>query len=87
SNATPEMLDKHLKEVERLVVSASGVDLKRGDQIAVSALEFAQGGMSLEPVPPVGWGEMLGRQLGSFVNAGALVLITALVIWFGLRPA
>ncbi|RTL72431.1 MAG: flagellar M-ring protein FliF [Hyphomicrobiales bacterium] len=87
SNATPEALDKHLKEVERLVVSASGVDLKRGDQIAVSALEFAQGGMSLEPVPAVGWGEMLGRQLGSFVNAGALVLITALVIWFGLRPA
>jgi flagellar M-ring protein FliF len=87
SNATPEMLDKHLKEVEKLVVSASGVDLKRGDQIAVSALEFAQGGMSLDPVPPVGWGEMLGRQLGSFVNAGALVLITALVIWFGLRPA
>lgn len=87
SSATPEMLDKHLKEVEKLVVSASGVDLKRGDQIAVSALEFAQGGMSLDPVPPVGWGEMLGRQLGSFVNAGALVLITALVIWFGLRPA
>ncbi|MDX2202219.1 MAG: flagellar basal-body MS-ring/collar protein FliF [Hyphomicrobiaceae bacterium] len=87
ANATPEMLDKHIKEVERLVVSASGVDLKRGDQIAVSALEFAQGGMSLDPVPAVGWGEMLGRQLGSFVNAGALVLITALLIWFGVRPA
>lgn len=87
ANATPEMLEKHIKEVEKIVVSASGVDLKRGDQIAVSALEFAQGGMTLDPVPPVGWGELLGRQLGSFANAGALVLITALLVWFGVRPA
>jgi flagellar M-ring protein FliF len=86
-SATPEALEKQIKEVERLVVSASGVDVKRGDQVAVSALEFAQGGLNLDPVPAVGWGEMLGRQLGSFVNAGALILITALLIWFGVRPA
>lgn len=86
-SATPEALEKQIKEVERLVISASGVDVKRGDQVAVSALEFAQGGLNLDPVPAVGWGEMLGRQLGSFVNAGALILITALLIWFGVRPA
>lgn len=86
-NATPEALDKHIKEVERLVVSASGVDVKRGDQVAVSALDFVQGGVNLDPVPAVGWSELLGRQLGTFVNAGALVLITALLIWFGVRPA
>ncbi len=87
ADATPEAVDKHIKEVERLVVSASGVDLKRGDLVAVSALDFVQGGMTLDPIPAVGWQEMLGRQLGSFVNAGAFVLVTALLIWFGLRPA
>lgn len=87
ADATPEALDKQIKEVERLVVSASGVDLKRGDKVAVSALDFVQPGMSLEPVPAVGWSEMLGRQLGSLVNAAALIVITALLVWFGIRPA
>ena len=85
--ATPEAIDKQIKEVERLVISASGVDPKRGDQVAISALDFAQGGLNLDPVPAVGWGEMIGRQLGSFINAGALILVTALLIWFGLKPA
>lgn len=87
ANATPEALEKQIKEVERLVVSASGVDLARGDKVAVSALDFVQAGMSLDPVPAVGWGEMLGRQLGSVVNALALIVVTALLVWFGVRPA
>lgn len=87
TNAAPDALEKHLKEVERLVISASGVDTGRGDKVAVSALEFSQAGMSLDPVPAAAWSEMLGRQLGSIVNAGALVVIAALLIWFGIRPA
>lgn len=87
SNATPEALEKQIKEVERLVISASGVDVARGDKVAVSALDFVQAGMSLDPIPAVGWGEMLGRQLGSVVNALALIVVTALLVWFGIRPA
>ena len=30
--------------------------------------------------------ELLSRQLGTFVSAGAIVLVTAMLIWFGLRP-
>ena len=48
--AGPEAVDKQLKEVERLVASAAGIDAKRGDRITVSALEFVQGGQALEPV-------------------------------------
>ncbi len=87
TNAAPDALEKHLKEVEKLVISASGVDVNRGDKVAVSALEFTQAGMNLDPVPQANWSEMLGRQLGSIVNAGALVVIAALLIWFGIRPA
>ena len=38
--AAPDALDKQLKEVERLVGSAAGVDAKRGDRITVAAVEF-----------------------------------------------
>ena len=42
--ATPEAVDKQLKEVERLVGSAAGVDAKRGDRVTVAAVEFLQSG-------------------------------------------
>ena len=48
--AEPEAVDKQLKEVERLVGSAAGVDAKRGDRITVAAVEFAAERPALEPV-------------------------------------
>ena len=46
----PEAVDKQLKEIERLVESAAGIDAKRGDRITVSAVDFVQDGQPLEPV-------------------------------------
>jgi flagellar M-ring protein FliF len=43
-NAGPEAVDKQLKEVERLVASAAGIDTKRGDRVSVAALEFIDSG-------------------------------------------
>lgn len=86
-NPSPAAVEKQLKEVEQLVGSAAGIDIKRGDRITVSALDFVQAGQVLEPVPGIGYGEQLVRQAGSLVNAVALVAITALLIWFGVRPA
>jgi flagellar M-ring protein FliF len=85
--ASPEAVDKQLKEVERLVASAAGIDAKRGDRVTVAALEFVESGRALEPVPSIGMVEHLLRHTGSIVNALAMVAITALVIWFGVRPA
>ena len=42
---------------------------------------------SLEPVPSIGVVEHLLRNTGSIVNAMAMVAVTALLIWFGVRPA
>jgi flagellar M-ring protein FliF len=86
-NASPEAVDKQLKEVERLVASAAGIDARRGDRVSVAALEFIDGGQSLEPVPSVGVVEHLLRHTGTFVNAVAMVAMTVLLIWFGVRPA
>jgi flagellar M-ring protein FliF len=86
-DATPEAIERQLKEVETLVGSAAGVDAKRGDRVTVAAVEFLRNEQPLEPVPSVGILELLLRQLGSVLNGGAMVIATLLLIWFGLRPA
>ena len=40
--ATPEAVDKQVKEIQALVESAAGVNVKRGDRVAVSAVDFMQ---------------------------------------------
>jgi flagellar M-ring protein FliF len=85
-NPSPEAVDKQLKEVERLVGSAAGIDLKRGDRITVAAVEFVGGDQALEPVAGIGVMEHLLRNLSSIVNAVAMISIAALLVWFGVRP-
>ena len=85
--APPDAVDRQLKEIERLVSSAAGIDAKRGDRITVSALDFVQGAQSLEPVAAIGVVEHLLRNTSSIVNAIAAVAVVALLIWFGVRPA
>jgi flagellar M-ring protein FliF len=85
--AGAEAVEKQLKEVERLIESAAGIDAKRGDRITVSALEFLQDGQPFEAAGSPGIVSQLLGQLGSIVNALAIVGVAALLIWFGLRPA
>ena len=86
-SASPEAVDKQLKEVERLIESAAGIDAKRGDRITVAAVEFLQNGTPFEPVASPGIVEQLLRHLSTAINALAIVGVSALLIWFGLRPA
>jgi flagellar M-ring protein FliF len=37
-------------------------------------------------VAAAGWSDLLGRHVGSLINAAAFVLVVFLVTWFGLRP-
>lgn len=85
--ATPEAVDNQLKEIERLVAAAAGIDAKRGDKVTVAALEFMDEGELEPPVPSVGIVEHLVRNIGTLVNAATIFGVTILVIWFGLRPA
>ena len=80
-------MERQLKEIERLVGSAAGVDTKRGDRVTVAAVDFFQNGQGLEAVASGGIGEQLVRQTGSFVKAATVLAVTFLLIWFGLRPA
>jgi flagellar M-ring protein FliF len=83
--AAPDALDKQLKEVERLVGSAAGVDAKRGDRITVAAVEFLPNDRA-EPLPAPGIMAQLMDHTGSLIRSLTMIVITMLLIWFGLRP-
>jgi flagellar M-ring protein FliF len=85
--ANAEALDKQLKEVERLVGSAAGVDAKRGDRITIAAVDFLPNDRLSEPAAAPGILAQLLEHAGSFIKAGTMLAITMLLIWFGLRPA
>ena len=85
--AGPEAVDKQLKEVERLIESAAGIDAKRGDRITVSAVEFLQGGQPLEAAGSPGIAASVARAIGQHRQCLGHRRRAALLIWFGLRPA
>lgn len=80
-------IDEQLVEIEALVASSAGVDQTRGDQVKVSVVDFVDGGRNLAPIPPISVSEYLLRQSGNIINALAILTVSMLVVWFGLRPA
>ena len=85
--ATPEAIDKQVKEIEQLVSSAAGLRKERGDTIKISVVDFIDSGRELEPVEGPSLTEQLMRQSGTLVSAGTILLVAVLLIWLGLRPA
>src|SRR5262249_5990199 len=81
------ILDSKIAEISQLAATAGGLDRQRGDQIQVTAVDFLEGSRELAPVPPIGFVEMLNRQMGSFINAATILAVAAMLVWFGLRPA
>jgi flagellar M-ring protein FliF len=83
---SPEALAGQIKEIEQLVASAAGLDKQRGDIVKISVVDFVDASRDLEPAPGPSLAEIVARQSGSIVNAAAVVLVTAMVVWFGVRP-
>ena len=85
-SADPETVQAQVKEVERLVATAAGVDLERGDQISVVAVEFAEdsrlsdmsGSASLV-------GPLIGLATG-LIKALTVLGLVFIVVMFGVRP-
>jgi flagellar M-ring protein FliF len=84
--AGPEAVAAQVKEIEQLVASAAGLDKLRGDVVKISVVDFVDSSRDLEPAPGPSILEILARQTGSIVNAAAVVLVAAMVVWFGVRP-
>ncbi len=86
-NPAQEAIDKQLKEVEKVVETAAGVNAARGDRVTVAAVDFIVDTERLEPVPSAGIVDLLLRQMGTFINAAGIVIAAFLLVWFGLKPA
>lgn len=86
-DAKPEALEGQIKEIEQLVASAAGLSDARGDKIKVTAVQFAAGAAALEPASGEGFADQLLRQSGTLINAVTVLIVAALLIWFGLKPA
>jgi len=84
---TQSQMQEQLTEIEAMVATSAGVESERGDNVKVSVVDFVDGGKSLEPIPPISVSEYLLRQSGNIINALAILTVSMLVIWFGLRPA
>jgi len=84
--ATPEAVQAQIKEVERLAGTAAGIDAKRGDQVSVVAVEFAEdalanGGFDTASL----MGPLIGLMTG-LIKAGTVLGLVFIVVTFGLRP-
>ncbi|MGI6245352.1 MAG: flagellar basal-body MS-ring/collar protein FliF [Pseudochelatococcus sp.] len=86
-NASDEAIDRQVAELEQLTRSAAGYSESRGDTIKVLAVDFPDDGRLLEPYPPLSITELLLRQMGNVINAATILVVSLLLIWFGLRPA
>ena len=80
-------IDDQLKDIEALVQTAAGFSAERGDQLEVATVPFAPERDALEALPEEGWLATINRQMGTIINAGIVLIVAVLLIWFGLRPA
>jgi flagellar M-ring protein FliF len=85
ANATPAQISERIAEIQKMVASATGFNEGRGDVINVSSVEFIDGLNGVEIVEP-GIMDKVGQHAGTLINAGAFVLVVALVVFFGLKP-
>lgn len=85
--ASKAAIDAQVAEIEQLVGSAAGFSKERGDNVKVAAVGFVNDGQPLEAVPPLSVMDVLMRQSATLINAGTILVVAGLLIWFGLRPA
>ncbi len=83
---SPDALAGKVHEIEQLVASAAGLDRGRGDAVKVTVVDFIDSSHDLDPAPGPSLVEILARQTGSIANAGAIVAVAAILVWFGVRP-
>ena len=81
-----EAIDAQVNEIEQLVGSAAGLNRQRGDAVKISVVDFVDSSRDLEPAPGPSLIEIVARQTGSILNAGAIVAVAAMLLWFGVRP-
>jgi flagellar M-ring protein FliF len=78
-------VEHQMMDIEQLVSAASGLSKDRGDQLKVASVDFVNDLGDAAPAP--GFMSVLMAQAGSLFNSLALVVVAAVVVLFGFRPA
>ncbi|MDX2264374.1 MAG: flagellar basal-body MS-ring/collar protein FliF [Hyphomicrobiales bacterium] len=79
-------VEAEVKKVEQLVASAAGVDVKRGDKMTVAAVAFHDEAAPA-PAAATDWTERISGHASTLITAGMVLAVSAMLIWFVLRPA
>lgn len=85
--AKPDVVERQLKEIEQLVLSAAGLKKDRGDLLKVSAVDFTFNEHEISPVESGGFLAMLGSHLGAILNMLTVLGVSGFIVAFGLAPA
>jgi flagellar M-ring protein FliF len=81
-------VEHQLMDIEQLITSAAGIAKDRGDQLKVAAVAFVDNAAPAdEAAASGGMLDMVLGQVGTIINAIAIIVVAVLVILFGLRPA
>lgn len=84
--AAPEAIQAKVKEIERLASTAAGFDAKRGDQISVEAVEFAEPMRGSDGFDSANlMGPLIGLATG-LIKALTVLGLVFIVVTYGLRP-
>lgn len=84
-DAKAEDFDKQVAEIEKLALSAAGIDKKRGDLISVAAVDFAPTPFD-EASSASGWAPLLMGLAGTGIKSLTILLVAAIVVMAGFRP-
>jgi flagellar M-ring protein FliF len=82
-------VEHQLMDIEQLIASAAGIAKDRGDQLKVAAVAFVDDTAPADQAASASGGmmDMVLGQIGTLINAIAIIVVAVLVILFGLRPA
>jgi flagellar M-ring protein FliF len=85
-DAKAEDIDKQVAEIEKLALSAAGIDEKRGDKISVAAVEFAPSPFGSEGSSGSAWASLLVGLAGTGIKSLTVLLVVAIAVMAGFRP-
>ncbi|HML27320.1 MAG TPA: flagellar basal-body MS-ring/collar protein FliF [Hyphomicrobium sp.] len=85
-DAKSEDVDKQVAEIEKIALSAAGVDTKRGDHISVAAVDFAPTPFESDGSSGTAWASLLMGLAGTGIRSLTILLVAAIVVMAGFRP-
>lgn len=86
-NASKADVDARLEDLKRLIAASTGAKLDQKDRLEISAVDFPGDGKALAPVQGPGLMDYLMMNIGTGINALALLGVVFVVVWLGMRPA